>query len=484
MDRILCRSQAEEVLSAGGTAVELCDAPGPRGGSWGADDTIVFTPAFPSGISRVPSTGGTPVAVTTLSSSLDRHNWPELLPDGSAVLFSETATGDWSDGNIVVLSLGTGERRVLISGASYARYVSPGYLVYARAGNLMAVRFDASRLEVSGDTVPVVEGMQQSMVDGGAQFSVSSSSALAYVPRGPSEDARSVLWVDTRGVARSIGTHPSQRYNTVRLSPDQERIVMDVGSGETANDVWVFDLARAILTRLTSNQRTRNPVWTPDGRYVTYWSGEGAGQLVWTAFDGTGSDERVYGNDQINTTPTAPGSWTPDGEVLTFTLGTASATGTDLWTFSLAQHSAAPLLQTQFSETQPAVSPDGHWIAYTSNASGRDEVYVQDFPDLARKWQISADGGSEPMWTPTGRQLFYRNGDSMMVADVDTQPSFRLRAARELFVGSFVRGTGSYDVAADGRFLMIRQNESAVVPAEARVVVGWAEELQRRLPTH
>ena len=356
--------------------------------------------------------------------------------------------------------------------------MSPGYIVYARSGNLLAMPFDRSRLEVTGEAVPLVEDVQHSSVTGGAQFSLSTSGALAYVPGGPAQDRGTLVWVDRKGVARPVGSHPAGRYFDVSLSPDGGRLV--VGSGVFESDVWVYDLTRAVLSRLTSDRGNVSPIWTPDGKRVIYWKTSQTGGLFWRAADGSGNEESVYKHERISTLGTAPGSWSGDGRVLVFTIGDPATTGTDLWTLSLdGDRKSKPLIQTQFSERQPALSPDGRWLAYTSNRSGRPEVYVQPFPDLTAMSQISADGGVEPKWAANGRELFYRSGDRMMAVDVRTQPNFQPQPARTLFEGSYNR---SYDVAPDGQhFVMIRQDEAATSLAEARVVLGWAEELKRRL---
>jgi serine/threonine-protein kinase len=471
----------KKIPVAGGAPIEICDAPNPRGGSWGTDGTIIFTPNFPSGLSRVSANGGSVTPVTTLANQLDRHNWPEVLPGARAVVFSQTVTGNWDEGNIVALSLDTGERRVLVHGGTHARYTPAGYLIFARAGNLMAIPFDPSRLGVTGGALRIVEGVQNTVVTGSAQFSISKSGALAYVPGTLNQDLRTLVWVDRKGIARSVGTHPAQSYSSVHLSPDGSRIVVSVGVVGNQTDVWVYDIARTILTRLTSDFDNVFPIWTTDGKRVIYWRRRQAGSIFWRAADGSGNEERVYEHNRQNTTATGLGSWSPDGRVLVFTIGDP-VKGSDIWSLSLdGDRKPKPVIQTQFTEGQSALSPDGRWLAYTSNSSGRNEVYVQPFPDLAAKWQISAEGGNEPKWAPNGRELFYRIGDKMMLVDVRTQPNFQPQPARILFEGIYVAGTGSYVVAPDGQhFLMIKQDQSSTFLTEARVVLGWAEELKHR----
>jgi hypothetical protein len=216
---------------------------------------------------------------------------------------------------------------------------------------------------------------------------------------------------------------------------------------------------------------------------MIYWKGDLAstGGLYWREADGSGSEERLYEHDRVSFTTTTLGSWSPNGRVLVFTIGDA-ATGADIWTFSLDDQQPKPLIQTQYVEGQPALSPNGRWLAYTSNVSGRTEVYVQPFPDLAAEWTISADGGSEPRWAGNGQELFYRNGSEMMAVDIQTQPTFQPQAARVLFERSDMAGTRSYDVTPDGQqFVIIKQDESTRPLTEAHVVLGWAEELKRRI---
>jgi serine/threonine-protein kinase len=460
----------KKIAVDGGIPVELCDAPAPRGGSWGADGAIVFTPNFPSGLSRVSSNGGIPTPVTTLSGPLDRHNWPEALPVGNAVLFSQTLTGNWE-------SLDSGERRVLVRGGSYARYV-PGYLLYSRSGTLMAAPFDPARLEITDEAVPIAEGILHDLVTGGAEFSPSSNGALAYLPGSVAQGRRTLVWVDRKGVESPISELPAQRFLSVTLSPDGGRIVAEIGPGLAQNAAWVYDLTRDVLTRLTFDGGS-SPVWTPDGMRIVYR--RETGDILWKAADGSGNEELLYEMESPLVTNESLGSWSSDGRVLLFTEDDPE-TNLDIWTLSLeADRKAEVFLRTQFDEGGPVLSPDGGWLAYRSNLSGRNEIYVQSFPDLAGKWQISADGGDAPLWSSDGRELFYRSGNRMMASAIQTQPVFRAQPAQALFEGSYVAGPRMYDVSRDGqRFLMIKVDESAAPLTEARVVLGWTEELRRR----
>src|ERR1700737_1951149 len=410
------------------------------------------------------------------------HRWPEILPDGKTLLFSVWSGGSFDDARIESLSLHTRERRTLIEGGTYARYEPSGHLVYARAGGLVAVPFDLKSLEVRGSPVTILEGVGTNPASGWAEFSTSTDGSLAYVPGGSSVSERTLLWVDRKGAARPLPA-PPRACLCPRLSPDGRMLVV----GSEGAGLWLYDLARDTLTRLTDTAGAFPlPIWTPDGKRVTFRSMVSSSlNLHWMPTDGSSVAERLTTSENMQ----SPGSWSPDGRLLAFSENDPT-TGWDIWVLKLdGERKPQPFLQTPFNEGAPTFSPDGHWVAYQSDESGRQEIYVRPFPGPGGKWQISTEGGTEPMWARGGRELFYRNGDKMMVAAIETKPVFGAAKPKLLFEGLYERGIISfsieqnYDVSPDSqRFLMIKASQQESVATQVNVVLNWSDEVRRLAP--
>jgi Tol biopolymer transport system component len=363
-----------------------------------------------------------------------------------------------------VQSLETGARQVLIQGPAFrSRYVPTGHILYGREGSLMAVPFDFERLKVTGSPAQITEGI-------GAQFASSSRGTLVYGQLG----APSLVWVDRKGTARPVGA-PRRAYGSPRLSPmDPRRLAVEI-AGDRGYDIWSYDLDRGTSTPLTFEGGI-GPTWTPDGRWVTFSSrrrASGVGNLYRVAADGSGQPERLTTSEFLH----VGSSWSPDSQFLAF--DERQPPNADIWVLPFrGERKPWPFLHTPFREYAPTFSPDGRWLAYVSYESGRSEINVRPFPGPGGRWQISTEGGGEPVWARNGRELFYRNGGKMMVVDITTQPGFSAGAPRLLFDGPYVRGTHmpNYDVTRDGqRFLMME-----MPPAQINVVLNWFEELKRR----
>ena len=476
----------KRVSISGGAPLTLCSAPLNRGATWGPDDTIVFAPSITSGLFRVSAGGGTakPLTVPDRKKGELGHRWPEILPGGKAVLFTiwTGAGGSFDTAQIDVLSLETGEQRVLVEGGAYAKYVSTGHLVYARAGGLLAVPFDLERREVTGSPVSISENVNMSPLSGVAEFTLSGEGSLAYVPGVSSVSERTLVWVDRKGALRPL-VAPPRPYLTPRLSPDGGWLA--VGIQVTNPGLWLYDLARGTLTRLTASNLAPLPIWAPDGKHVTFLSApSGAMDLYSIAADGSGAAEPLTTTSEKYRMPS---SWSPDGRTLAFTEVDA-ATGFHIWLLSLeGDRKARPFLQTASDEGAPAFSPDGRRLAYQSDESGRSEIYVRPFPGPGGKIQISTEGGTQPMWARNGRELFYRNGDKMMVTSLETKPVFAAFKPKLLFEAHYETGFSTldrdYDVSPDGqRFLMIKGSEQESAPTQLNVVLNWSDELRRLAP--
>jgi Tol biopolymer transport system component len=342
----------------------------------------------------------------------------------------------------------------------------------------MAVPFDPQRLQVTGASVPVVEGVMQSISTGAAQYSISTTGSLVYVPGGVQEAERKLVWVDRNGAEQPFAA-PAHAYETPRFSPDGQRIAVAIDA-----QIWLYDLSRETSTRFTfeGNANSR-PVWTPDGKRIAFFSNkDGPLNLFWQLADGSGGLEKLATSDSLN----VPMSFSPDGQLLAFT-EVNPTTGNDILVLRISDRNVQPFLRTPFNEADPRFSPDGRSIAYLSDESGRSEVYVQPYPGPGGKSQVSRDGGTEPVWNRNGRELFYRNGNKMMAVEITTQPNFALGNPRVLFERPYVLATvpiSNYDVSPDGRrFLMVKGDEQPTTATQINVVLNWFEEVKQKVPT-
>lgn len=471
-------------LSSGATVTLAEVVPVSSGGNWGTDDNIVYTEIPPGGLVSVPARGGVPKPLTAPDRSRGDygHHFPSVLPGGKALLFTILHSPSWGDTGVAVLSLETGEWRILLEQGTNAQYLSTGHLVYALGGTLLAAPFDLERLALSGSPVRLVDDVVTRV---GAEFSLSDDGTLAYLPGAWGWQERWLSWVDRKGqeLAESC---PPRAYSSPRISPDGQRVATTIRDRETGNaDIWVCELANDTLTRLTSGTNyDGEPIWTPNGQWMTYTT---AGRLhtpdlSWTPADGTGTADALLSMDNAQ----FPTSWSPDGSTLLFT-DEHPDTNYDIWLLPVAADGKTqPWLNTPSVETAAMFSPDGRWIAFQSDESGRFEVYVQRFPVAGRKHQISTQGGTEPVWAPDGRTLFYREADRLMAANVTL--SDELSAARPTLL--FERRysavdpaiTANYDITADGeRFLMVKDAEQDLT--HINVVLNWTEAVTRLVPT-
>jgi Tol biopolymer transport system component len=466
-------NQLRKIAIAGGAAVKLCDAANPFGASW-TGDRILFGQG-PAGIMEVSANGGTPNVIVKVDGEKgELAHGPHLLPDGS-VLFTLAKGQQWEDARTVVHSLKTGQRKVLLQDATDARYVDTGHLVYGHDATILAVPFDLGRLEVNGGPVALVEGVTESVPTGSMQFDLSRTGTATFIP-GSIAQNRSMTWVDRQGKETPIpaGTRP---FANPRISPDGTQVAVEIVEQEQA--IWVWELMRGTLSRRTFGRSAdANPRWTPDGRRILYSSiVDGDRSVVWTAADGTGTAERLTRSAE----GPVPRSVTPDGKLLVVS-GSGSNTGLDLNVVPMeGQHDLRPLLHSTFDENQAEISPDGRWISYQSNESGMQEIYVRPFPDVDKgRWQVSNGGAFQPRWSRDGRELFFRQPGGVMAAVAVRTDGSSFAAAKPVALFS-TTNYGGYDVAPDGRFLVIK---FGVFNQQQQVVVvqNWIEELKARVP--
>jgi Tol biopolymer transport system component len=488
--------QLKKVPVHGGTPIALCAKLNPNPGSWGPDDTIVFadtqhaTGNENGRLMRVTAAGRdlqvvTPPEKTTAEFS---PRWPQVLPRGDAILYVQggTSAAFSDDAMIVGQSLRTGERKALIHGGTAPRYLSTGHLIYAQGGRLLAIPFDQARLEVTGTAFPVVEDIWQGPA-GYVAYDVSRNGALVSLSAGDrGVGKRTLTWVDRTGTRFPIDA-TARQYSQPSLSRDGKHIAVVIGDPLRQSDIWILDLEQNTVRQLTYSRAGENaaaPLWTPDGKRIIYASGTHGRSLYWKARDGNSPAELLFNGDLID--PSAPGiifatSCSPDGRFLIFQRG--DLRHFDLWVLTLfGEHKASPLFdESEVTRTYPQISPDGRQLAYTSDETGREEVYVQPFPVRGDKQQVSVGGGEEPRWSSDGRQLFFRHGDRLMAVDVPTKATFKLEGAHLLFEGPYARSDfwTNYDVAVDGhRFVMLKEEDEARTTQVLRVVLNWTDELE------
>ena len=462
----------KKVSLQGGEPVTLCEARIPHGASWGPDDTIVFSDSEGYYLARISASGGKP---EILSRAEDRAFYPEFLPGGKAVLFSIKGYQNPDYGHIAVFSLATGERRVILEGGTNPRYATSGHIVFARAGAILAAPFDLDRLTVTGPAVTLIEGVRIEEW-GAAQFALSPEGTLVYASGGPAWIGK-LTWVDHKGNSNPLPA-AAQAYGPLSLSPDGKRVALTVVAA--SSDVWIYDLTRGTFTRLTTEGSNYRPTWTPDGKRVVYQrtTGPKQYQMVWQLADGSGAEEVLTTSDN----PWWPASVSPDGKLLAFQQN-ETETVVDLSILPLeGDRRPYSWLKTKFNEWGATFSRDSKWIAYTSDESGQYEIYVRPTTGSGSKRQISNGGGEEVAWSPDGHSLFYREGLKWMSVDVQTQPEFHAEAPKFMFEGPYLNVPGvSYDVAPDGRFLMLEENVKQPPTTHLNVVLNWLEEL-RRIP--
>jgi serine/threonine-protein kinase len=460
----------------GGTPVVLADVRAPRGEAWGPDNTIFFTPVNTSPIMKVSANGNTTQGVTTLAEGEFSHRWPQILPGGKAVLFAIWNDAGWELAHIAVENLETHVRKILVQGGGYGRYVEAGsgegYLIYARAEGLMAAPFDLARLDLTGPSVPVVDGVITNL-SGGAHFSVAGNGTLAYVRGSVGEADRDLVWTGLDGVTKG----PIRMKNngqTFQLSPDGTRILRNNVTGPS-RDLWIDNFVRGTTTRVTSQGNNYSPIWSRDAQWVTYGKDLPAPNLFRRPVEGGEAEERLT----TSANGQSAGGWSPDGRTLVYT-EFDPVSGSDIWLLTLGAK-PRPFLQTRFNEGNPMISPDGRSLAYQSNESGRFEIYVRSFPDGEKRWQLSLDGGIVPMWSPTGRDLFFRStGNQMMAASITAGGGSEWTKPRALFDARPYEDR--YSVSPDGqRFLMMPHLALDAAPTQVNLVLNWVSELKQRV---
>jgi Tol biopolymer transport system component len=482
------QAKLKRIDASGGPALVVASATIGRGGSWGPDGTILYVPDQVGGIYGVGASGGTPREVTELNESLKQinHRWPQFLPDGKHFLFMAlSANGELS--GTYAGSLAGGEPKLILRGGSNAIYAPPGDLLFVQQGALMAQRFDAGRLELEGDAVPLGENAAVDPTANVARgvFDVSENGVLVFAGGGDIGGFGSLLsWFDRTGKPLRQTGSPGQ-YATIVLSPDGTKLAV----GELQpNGLWVFDLSRGTGRRVTfggaatGGANAGQPAWSPDGKTLAFFSTRaGLNHIYQKAADGSGVTTPLVVDDASETYP----AWSPDGRYLIFNRQAAQANSNiEIWAMPLfGDRKAFPVVRGALNATWPAVSPDGKWLGYTSSESGRDEVYVVPFLHGSGKWLVSTQGGNRPRWRHDGKELFYLSPDNrIMAAEILTQStSFTVGEVEPLFQASPAGNPGwLYDVSADGKEFVVVSRASKAAASPVTLVVNWPALLKKQ----
>jgi len=472
----------------GGEPITLCDVSAGRGGSWGEDDNLVVALGSQTGLSLVPSAGGKIVPLTTLAPGESSHRWPHVLPGGRIVLFTSSTTfANFDEANISALSLMDRTWKIVLErGGMYPHYVSTNHLIYVTRGTLFGVPFDPVSVEVRGRPAPLIEDVSNDTGFGFSRFDTSASGMLLY-RRGRTAGLRTIHWMDRTGRMDALEREPAV-YLFPRVSPDGSRLIWTTNQGGST-ELWIYDWQRGSKTRLTDGKSVNTyPVWSPDGQYIVFSS---PGGIFWTRADGAGKPQPLTASKALQ----HPTSFMPDGKRLVFAElspagGLILTVAVDGGSGQLRAGSPELFLKTPSELPFPAFSPDGRWLAYADAESGHYEVYVRAFPDKGTRWLISTGGGTMPVWSRNGRELFYRTEDSqVMVASYAVKGDTFVADRPRVWSETRLANSGlapNFDLAPDATRLVVLMPAEGPEPPEVQrhvtLVTNFFDELRHRVP--
>ncbi|HVS30827.1 MAG TPA: protein kinase [Thermoanaerobaculia bacterium] len=467
-----------KVDAAGGLPKVIADARSPRGGTWSKEGTIVYAPENDAHLLGVGANGGAPAGVTTLAGGDNSHRFPWFLPDGRRFLY--LSQNFPMTGHIRVGSVDSSIDQEIAEANSIVAFAPEGYVLFVRNGVLLSQRFDPDSLKLSGEAAVVAENIQYGARTGNAAFAISPGGVLAY-QTGDSKNFSRLTIVDRSGVELGAIGKPAD-YLRPSFSRDAQRVAAEIADSQGATDIWVHDLVRRNAMRVTfGTERESHAVWSPDDQWIAYSAETAAGgtrQLRRSASNGSGSPETLL---------EAPGDamgvvdWSEDGRFILYHSITTPGNGLDVSSFSMADRKSTLLIGSPFNDSAPRLSADGRWLAYNSNESGRQEVFVRTFPKQTGKWQISTDGGNQARWRADGQELYYMGADGQLMAvSLQTGTSFRAGVPAPLFaIRTKVAGGWPYDVTPDGKRFVINQSVEQEQVAPVTVVLNWTVGLER-----
>jgi len=465
------------------TLFRSCDAPQGRGGSWSSSGEIIFSPVLSGGLSLVSAEGGAVKSGTTANSALkeNSHRWPFFLPDGKHFLYTIRSADSQTRG-VYVGSLGSNEKKRILGDQIKAEYAPPGYLMFVREGNLMAAPFDLKRLEVTGEALPIAQGLDVDIGLSTSSFSLANNGSLTYMNYGSYDVQPS--WVDRSGKQLSTLGNPSG-YFSPRLSPDQKTFAFGLPDRAAGSfDVWTVEWQRGIFSRFTSNPASDNgPIWSPDSTTIAFNSNRGGIYDIYSkTVGGAGTEKLLYHSTNYKQAD----DWSPDGRYILFE-EINPKTNCDLMILPLADQKAYAYLQSEFNEAHAQFSPDGKWIAYVTDETGRSEIYVQRFPIVAgTKRQVSTAGGDQPIWRKDQKELYYLAADGKLMAlPIQTNGTFEPGVPTALFDTHFSYNTltssetHQYDVTADGQRFMLDNLAKLPGTVPVNVMLNWTSLIKK-----
>ena len=469
-----------KVAAEGGRPFALAEQHGAGGAAWGEDDRILFAPMYTEGLFRIPAEGGEPERVTSPDRARGElgHWWPQILPGGRTAIFTAFCT-PLDTSRVGAVDLETGEVRDVVEGGFFGRYVPSGHLLYVKGARLFAAPFDPARAAMTGPAQSVLDDVYVAQTEALSLLDVSVDGTLAWVPGSVADPEREIVWVDREGRPQPA-VPERRRYRGVSLSPDGKSLVTAI-LGESL-DLWTYSLGQGTLSRLTSGPRTEfHPYWARDGRSVLFVVDRPPFEIHRIGVGGSAGGEPLW-ETELDTIPTG---LSPDGRHVVYTL-TEPDTGKNVWVAALDGSGPPRALRVSpYEEDFGTFSPDGRWIAYQSDETGRPEIYVEAFPGPGERHQISADGGVEPVWAHGSSEIFYRRGDEMRVVRTRTGSRFEFEPSRVLFtlsLDNMGNSARNYDVTPDGGRIVAVRVPDLDAPRRIDIVTHWLDELKRQVP--
>ena len=474
-------SKLNKIDAGGGPPQALCDAISGRGGTWNSSGTIIFSPDSVSALMRVDAAGGTHVPLTTLDAKESSHRWPDFLPDGNHFLYFAHGTTS-ADSGIYLAALDSKERKLLLRNDSNAIYAAPGYLLFVRDNTLMLQGFNLRSLALEGGAKPMADHVAVNTDVWRSILTASANGELLY-QHGAADGGSQLVWYDASGKQGEPVLPETADYHWPNLSPDGSKLAFGLETNGIA-DIWVVDIARHTKTRITFGPLySGEPVWWPDGKSIVFSYGPAGAtdSLYRQNADGTGSKEKLLETSGIIAYPF---SVTPDGRYIAYMRhDPKSNTGWDIWVLPMfGEGKPFPVVSTNFLDVTPSFSPDGKWLAYANDETGRLEVYIQPFPSGAGRWQVSTAGGARPNWRKDGKELFFNSIDHQVMA-VDIQQngaSLQLGAPHALFKATTVSGpSGTYTVSADGKKFVMNTVLPQSISEPLTLITNWPADLKQ-----